>query len=126
MGKTKRRDVLECISHELELQVYKDEVRALENMTFHHHDDFFIEIDGEEYRFIHEDYIWDIYVEEIKEVTRDCYIEKKLPDWVEVDWEKTAKNVYHSDGYGHHFSRYDGSEYESTIDGEFYYIFRIG
>lgn len=119
------RDIIDCIATELELQVNRDEVRAIEEqLVGGDYEDFYAEIDGEEYRFIHEDYIWDIYVEEIKEVTEDCYIEKKLPDWVAIDWEETAENVYHSDGYGHHFSHYDGSEYEYMFDDANYLIFR--
>jgi|DEB0MinimDraft_3_1074331.scaffolds.fasta_scaffold00790_3 hypothetical protein len=30
-----------------------------------------------------------------------------------------------ADGYGHHFSHYDGSEEEITLGGENYYVFRI-
>lgn len=30
-----------------------------------------------------------------------------------------------TDGYGHHFSGYDGSEEEVTIDGSNWYVFRI-
>lgn len=124
MKNSKRRDVLECISIELDLTVNRDEVRELEDKLYTEYDDFFIELDGEEYRFIHEDFIWDIYVDSIKEMVEDCY-DIKAPDWLAIDWEETAENVYQADGYGHHFAHYDGNEYEHTIDDALYYIFRV-
>ena len=84
--------------------------------------DFTIKLGGNEYRFIHEADIWDIYVESIQQLVEDCYLmETDLSKiwWLEIDWEKTAKNCY-ADGYGHHFSGYDGSEAEAAG----YYIFR--
>ena len=82
-----------------------------------------IEFDGNEYRIIRESDIWDIYVEEIKNIVNDCYDLKldKLPDFiaVSIDWEETAKNAY-ADGYGHTFSHYDHSEIETKN----HYIFR--
>jgi len=86
-------------------------------------DDFTFDLDGNEYRIISDGAIWGIYVETIKETVQDCYDLKldSIPDFVawHIDWQQTAKNAY-SDGYGHTFSRYDGSEIE--ING--YYIFR--
>lgn len=122
MKNTKTRDVLECISQELDLAIDRDEVRELEEKLYTEYDDFWIELDGEEYRFIHEDFIWDIYVDSIKEMVEDCY-DIKAPDWLVIDWEQTAENCY-ADGYGHHFAHYDGNEYEHKIGGELYYIFR--
>jgi hypothetical protein len=82
-----------------------------------------IEFDGNEYRIIRESDIWDIYVEEIKNIVDSCYDLKldKLPDFiaVSIDWEETAKNAY-ADGYGHTFSHYDHSEIETKN----HYIFR--
>ena len=45
--------------------------------------------------------------------------------WIELDWEKTAQNCLDADGYGHHFSGYDGSEFECEFGGEEYSIFRV-
>ena len=82
-----------------------------------------IEFDGNEYRIIRESDIWDICVEEIKNIVNDCYDLKldKLPGFiaVSIDWEETAQNAY-ADGYGHTFSGYDGSEIETKN----HYIFR--
>ena len=106
------RSVLELINYDLGLDINRDEVleilRALKDQ-----DDFYQEIDGNEYRFISDFAIWDVYVEEIQHITEDCY-EIKAPAWLEIDWEQTAKNCY-IDGYGHTFSHYDGNEYEFTI-----------
>ena len=85
--------------------------------------DFYIEIDGIEYRVIREDVIDDIATYEIKDIVQDCYLNGTDLDkywWIEIDWEKTAQNCIEADGYGHHFNSYDGSEeYE---DG--WYFFR--
>lgn len=86
-------------------------------------DDFTLDFDGNEYRLIKKAAIWEIYVDEIKNVVEDCYDLNldKVPSFIAVyiDWEQTAKNAY-VDGYGHQFSSYDGSEFEAAG----YYIFR--
>ena len=84
-------------------------------------DDFTIELDGCEYRFIDEDSIDSIYEDAIKELVEDCYLGgvKEIPWWIEIDWAKTAQNCL-SDGYAHTFAHYDGMEH--TVEG--YYIFR--
>ena len=89
-------------------------------------DDFNFEFDGNEYRLISENAIWDIYVEEIKNIVEECYELNldKIPNFVSVsiDWEQTARNAY-VDGYGHTFSGYDGSEIEPSA-GNKHHIFR--
>ena len=37
-----------------------------------------------------------------------------------------AQDYASADGYGHHFSQYDGSEVELELDSKDYYMFRIG
>ena len=118
---TIKRQILEFISEELELDVNRDEVNELEHLL-NSENDFHIEIDGNEYRIINSDCIWDIYVETIKEITEDCY-DVKAPSWLAIDWEQTAENCS-VDGYGHTFSSYDGSELECEFGEEDYYIFR--
>ena len=88
-------------------------------------EDFTLDFDGNEYRIISESDIWDIYIETIQELVEDCYSDvlnlDKIPSFIaiSVDWVETAKNTY-ADGYGHTFSKYDGSEEEAAG----YYIFR--
>lgn len=88
-------------------------------------DDFTLDFDGNEYRLINDDDIWDIYVEEIKNTVEECYSDvlklDDIPPFIafSIDWEQTAKNAY-ADGYGHQFSSWDGGEEESAG----YYIFR--
>ena len=81
-----------------------------------------IELDGMEFRLINEDAIREIYQDEQEELIKDCYFPnlKEIPWWLEIDWEKTVDNVLNSDGYGNHFSTYDGGELYT--DG--FYIFR--
>lgn len=99
-------------------------IDALENIADKVSDDFHIEFNGNEYRIIHNDSIWGIYVEEIKTIVNDCYDLKldKIPSFiaVSIDWEQTAKNAY-VDGYGHTFATYDGEE----IETKHYHIFRV-
>jgi hypothetical protein len=88
-------------------------------------DDFALDFDGNEYRIIHDADIWDIYVEEIKNIVQDCYSDvlnmEKIPAFISVsiDWGATAHNTY-VDGYGHTFASYDGNE----IECKGYHIFR--
>lgn len=108
----------------IQLDIASDIFDALESLeNYHGEDDFTLEFDGNEYRIIREDAIWDIYVEEIKQTVEDCYELnlEKIPDFIaiSVDWEQTAKNAY-ADGYGHQFSGYDGSEEKAAN----HYIFR--
>ena len=119
--KTINREVLEFIHEELELRVDREEVNELVN-SLESDNDFYQDIDGAEYRFILDSEIWDIYVEGIQEITEDCY-DIKAPSWLAIDWEKTAENC-HVDGYGHHFSSYDGSEIEYDFDNQSWWIFR--
>lgn len=80
-------------------------------------DDFTVDFDGNEYRIIADSSIWEIYVEEIKNIVEDCYDLKldSIPDFIafEINWEQTAKNAY-ADGYGHTFASYDGEESEAA------------
>jgi len=69
------RQILEFIHEELELDIYRDEVREIIS-KLNSENDFTVDIDCGEYRFIHEDVIWDIYVEEIKMITEDVMILK--------------------------------------------------
>lgn len=82
-------------------------------------DDFTFDFDGNEYRIISDDSIEIIYREEMEETIKDCYDLSNIPDFVEIDWDKTVDNCM-QDGYGNHFSSYDGSEIECAG----YYIFR--
>ena len=87
--------------------------------------DFTCDIDGSEYRFIHEDAIERIHRQEIEELVNDCYLGgKEIPDVVRryFDYDSFARDCRISDGYGHHFASYDGEELEA--DG--WYIFRVG
>lgn len=119
------RDILELISESLQLEINRDEVREIER-NIESENDFYVEIDGQEYRFIHDAFIWDIYVDGIKEITEECYLinDGAKQWWIAIDWEKTAENCYDADGYGHHFASYDGNEVEWAFDGENYHIFR--
>ena len=113
-------------NHSLKSMTSDDITEALENIESEYSEDFTFEFDGNEYRCIHKASIWDIYVGTIQDLVDECYDLKldKLPEFiaVSIDWEQTAQNAY-SDGYGHTFNSYDGSEIEPSA-GNSYYIFR--
>lgn len=96
------RDILGFIAIDLNLDIVREEVRHIEDEIKSGEYDFYAEIDGEEYRFIREDEIWEIYVEQIKETVEDCYT-GKMEWWIAIDWEETAENCL-QDGYGHTFA----------------------
>lgn len=111
--------------------VSADDIRAFARAVMeayesaHDDNDFTVETEEGEYRFIEEDAIERIHREEIEELVDDCYLsDKNVPNIVKnyFDYDSFARDCRLSDGYGHHFSSYDGSEeYEGT-----YYMFRVG
>ena len=116
------KEIWSFIKEELDLEPTKAEMHdLLYEMDIEN--DVTAELDGTEWRIIHEDDIDDIATEEIQEIVQDCYLNGTDLDkhwWIAIDWEKTAKNCIDADGYGHHFSSYDGSEYYH----EGWYFFR--
>ena len=118
---TEVKEVINIIRLELGLNTETFEVyELLDNLK--KEVDFTQEIDGNEYRFIQGSHIWDIYKEEIEQITVGCY-NMEVPSFLAIDWEQTAQNCF-VDGYGHTFSSHDGSEIETVILGDGYYIFR--
>ena len=118
-------DLKEIIADKLDIILSEEQFENLDELL-NTQIDFTFEIDGAEYRFICDDVIHDIYHDEQVELIEDCFLGgKELPNWIEIDWNKTIDNVYQSDGYGNHFSTYDGSEESFTYDRELWYIFRI-
>lgn len=87
-------------------------------------EDFTVELEGAEYRFISSKVIDDVYYFETVDLIKDSY-NLEVPHFIEIDWDKTVENCK-VDGFGHHFSSYDGSEvYVSCSQSNMeYYIFR--
>jgi hypothetical protein len=71
--------------------------------------DFSIDIDGEEYRVIHDDVIEGIWEESLRDLLEECYeIPDFLANYIDYDaWVSDCK----VDGMGHHFAGYDGEEH---------------
>lgn len=117
------RAIIDSQNHRVDCITVKEALYSLRTALLNAPSDFIFDFDGNEYRIISEDAIWNIYVETIRDIVHNCYELNldKLPDFIafNIDWEKTAKNAY-ADGYGHTFSSYDGSE---ELAGG-YYIFR--
>ena len=53
----------------------------------------------------------------------DAY--ESLGEMMEDDIETLQSEYSRLDGYGHHFGRYDGNEYEITLNDVEYYYFKI-
>jgi len=113
-------EILACIIDEHTHSIDEDNpdeiIEALDTIEAGLGGDFTLDFDGNEYRIICDDCIWGIYRDEIQSIVEECYDLKfdSIPDFVafEINWEQTAQNAY-TDGYGHTFSGYDGSEHEA-------------
>ena len=117
-------EIIEIVEAELGIEVHTDDAEKLIDEMYCKND-FTIELEGFEYRFINDSEIWDIYHDEQKDLIEELYL-PQMRDlwWIEIDWDKTIDNVYSSDGYGHHFASYDGHENNIIWDSETWYIFR--
>lgn len=116
-------DLQNFLQVELDVDPTADEIQNLQDLIDKRDMDFHIELDGNEYRVIEEDFIDDIAQEEIQDIVQDCYLGGMNRDeywWIEIDWKKTAQNCIDADGYGHHFASYDGDEFYH----EGWYFFR--
>ena len=82
-------------------------------------DDFYLDLSAGDVRIISKTAIDELWTESLIEQIKECYELDTIPDFIEIDWDATAENCK-LDGLGHHFSSYDGNEYET----ENYYIFR--
>ena len=121
------KDLIEFIDeveYILDIKLTETEAEEL-SFAFDNDTDFYIELDGGEYRFISENTIDDIYHDEQMELIKELYFDgKEFPWWIEIDWDKTIENVLNADGYGNHFSHYDHSEETFIYNDENYYVFR--
>ena len=109
-------EICQASSLDLTLSETKE---ALESLNTSLCNDFYFEVDGEEWRILEEDAIDDIWTDSLIEMVKDCYDLSEVPSFVTIDWEQTAANCK-VDGAGHHFSTYDGNEYTAAN----YFLFR--
>jgi hypothetical protein len=122
---SKVKNLYSFIQDELDLEPVKHEVADLLDAMEREEDDldYYWEVGKQEWRVIHVNAIDEIAEEEIKDLVQEVYLHQadlsKLW-WIAIDWQETAENVINADGYGHHFGRYDGHEYEFNN----YYFFR--
>jgi len=127
------REVIEFSNDVLEIDCKDFQQELFDNLA-DYEDCFEIDNGSESYRFISDTAIEDIHVESVKDMVTDCYLSGTDLDkysWLAIDWEETAENLRRYDGYGHHFSSYDGSEEEydfTDVEGSGvkfgYWIFR--
>ena len=116
-------DIMDFLEQE-DLEPEQDDVQLLLDEILFGHEDFYIELDGKEYRFIYEHAIDDIYAEEQKDFI-ESELPNDLPNYVRIDWEETIALLKEYDGFAKWFASYDGHELEATFDGMFYYIYRV-
>ena len=102
-----------------DLEEVMEVIEGVDNSEYEYENDFYVECNGVEIRAISSDSMESIWEEELEETLRECY---NVPDFLEnyIDYDAWVRDCKF-DGMGHHFSHYDGSEYES----ENYYYFRI-
>ena len=140
MNLSQLRDV-KNLSNELDI-----DFRELTEQIIDEVDDF--EIDN--YRFIKVSEIDTIQQDELKSdlYSLGCFVDRFIADNTNLSLKvvqalqkaeafeelgelmlddiETIQSVYVSmDGYGHHFGRYDGNEYEITLNNVEYYYFKI-
>ena len=102
-----------------DMEEIKEVIEGVNSSEYDVTDDFYVECNGVEIRVILSDSIESIWEEELENLLIECYeIPQHLENYIDYDaWVRDCK----FDGMGHHFSHYDGSEYES----ENYYYFRV-
>ena len=83
-------------------------------MFSYHNEDYYVLTDSEADDM--EDQQLDNYIEECLEIPDDI-----RPYFDEEKWKRDAR----MDGRGHIISSYDGCEYEETVEGTTYYIYRV-
>jgi len=117
-------ELQEVIHEVMDIYLSVEDLNNLE-LELGRENDFNIELDGKEFRFISEKVIDRVYYDEQRELIEEIYLGgKELPWWIEIDWENTIENVLTSDGYGTHFSCYDHSEDNIIFENENWFIFR--
>ena len=84
------------------------------NMFSYYNEDYYVLTDSEADDM--EDQQLDNYIDECLEIPDDI-----RPYFDEEKWKRDAR----MDGRGHIISSYDGAEYEETVEGTTYYIYRV-
>ena len=102
----------------LDSEAIREDARAIIEAyeAYEDQEDFTVELNEGEYRIIHDDAIEDIFDSEIRQLADDCYeikdIKKKMGGvgmYFTFDYDSFVKDC-RTDGYGYHFSSYNGSE----------------
>ena len=89
-------------------------VEGHDNMLSYYNADYYVLTDEEADDM--EDRLLDNYIDECLEIPDDI-----RPYFDEEKWKSDAR----MDGRGHIISTYDGCEYEETVEGTTYYIYRV-
>ena len=89
-------------------------VEGHDNMFSYYNADYYVLTDSEADDM--EDQLLDNYIDECLEIPNGI-----RPYFDEEKWKSDAR----MDGRGHTISSYDGCEYEETVEGTTYYIYRV-
>ena len=89
-------------------------VEGRSNMFSYYNEDYLVLTDSEADNM--EDSLLDNYIDECLEIPDNI-----RPYFDEEKWKRDAR----MDGRGHIISSYDGCEYEETVEGTTYYIYRV-
>ena len=117
-------EVIDIVQNELSIELDTDDAENLIDEMYCKND-FTIELDGGEYRFINDSEIWDIYFDEQKDLIEELYLPNLNREWwIAIDWDTTITNVFEADGYANHFASYDDHENSIIWKTERWYIFR--
>lgn len=118
------------IAKDIKISDIRTDARAILEAFANAYDDsdFTVDFGRIEYRIISDDKIEAIHRREIEEQVDDCYDLAKVRKamggvgmYLTFDYDALASAARISDGYGHHFSSYDGEELEVGN----YHIFRV-
>ena len=79
---------------------------------------------NEEYTVVTDDEADDLWEDELVNYIEQCIL-PEVPEFIQNYFDEEAwKRDARMDGRGHAISRYDGYEYDETVNGTTYYIYR--
>ena len=106
----------ETDAHSQAIEVIEDILNKIDS-----EDDFYIEVDSKEYRFIHDRVIEDEFYNYNVDLIDECYL-NNVPEMVKnyFNYDKFVEDCKY-DGYAHTFSSWDGS---TEIELNNYTVFR--
>jgi len=114
-------DILTFIRETESENEYLEVIEKLDN-ELNNSNDFFIEVNNKEYRFIHNDDIEDLFYDYNVNLIDECYFTNDTPEVLKnyFDYDKFVSDCMYN-GYANTFSSYDGT---TEIKLNSYRVFR--